>query len=130
MRYLTVTEVIRMHEAEVGDDLLADLGLVDAAVQRPQQSVYGRDAYADIHAKAAALFQSLARNHGFIDGNKRVAVTAVGVFYLLNGWVLRTPDQGDLVALAVDTADAHLTVEVIADTLKGWAEPAPVPDDE
>ena len=91
MRYLTVNEVLRIHEAEVGEDLLADFGLVDAAVQRPQQTVYGRDAYEDIHAKAAALFQSLARNHAFIDGNKRVAVTAVGVFYLLNGWVMRPP---------------------------------------
>ena len=128
MRYLTTNEVIRISEAEVGEDVLVDYGLLDAAVQRPQQSAFGRDAYEDIHAKAAALLHSIARNHPFIDGNKRVAAAAALVFYHLNGWLVPVPDQGDLVALVVDTAEGLLTVEAIADTLKGWAQAVPDPD--
>jgi death-on-curing protein len=86
MRYLTTGEVIRISEIEVGEDVLADFGLLDAAVQRPQQSAFGTDAYADIHHKAAAMLHSIARNHPFVDGNKRVAAAAALVFYDLNGW--------------------------------------------
>jgi death-on-curing protein len=130
VRYLTVGEVIRISEAEVGEDVLADFGLLDAAVQRPQQSAFGSDAYPDIHHKAAALMHSIARNHAFVDGNKRVAAASMLVFYALNGWTVPVPDQGDLVALVVDTAEGLLTVDAIADTLKGWAQPVVVADDE
>jgi death-on-curing protein len=88
MRYLTVGEVIRISEVEVGEDVLADFGALDAAVQRPQQSVFGADAYPDIHHKAAALLHSIARNHPFVDGNKRVAAASALVFYALNGWAV------------------------------------------
>ncbi len=59
MRYLSPSEVIRINEQEVGPDLLADFGLLEAAVLRPQQTVFGADAYPDIHAKAAAMMHSL-----------------------------------------------------------------------
>jgi death-on-curing protein len=126
MRYLTVREVIRISEVEVGEDVLADFGLLDAAVQRPQQSAFGRDAYPDVHHKAAALLHSIVRNHPFVDGNKRVGAAAALVFYDLNGWVVPLEDQGELVALVVDVAEGLLTVDAIASTLKGWAQPVVV----
>ena len=129
MRYLTTGEVIRISEAEVGDDVLADFGLLDAAVQRPQQSAFGRDAYGDIHHKVAALLHSIVRNHPFVDGNKRVAAAAMLVCYDLNGWRVPVPDQGDLVALVVDAAEGLLTVDAIAATLKGWAQPVEARED-
>lgn len=49
---------------------VGDFGLLDAAVARPQATVYGVDAYPDLYTKAAALLQSLARNHALVDGNK------------------------------------------------------------
>ena len=85
-RYLTVDDVCRINEAEVGSNMLADFGLVESAVLRPQQSVGGQDAYPGLHSKAAAPFHSLANNHAFVDGNKRTAVLALIVFYNLNGW--------------------------------------------
>jgi death on curing protein len=51
VRYLTAGEVMLVNRQEVGLDLLADFGLLEAAVLRPQQSVFGADAYPDIHAK-------------------------------------------------------------------------------
>jgi hypothetical protein len=47
MRYLAPVEVIRINEKEVGTDLLADFGLLEAAVLRPQQTGFGADAYPD-----------------------------------------------------------------------------------
>jgi len=55
-----------------------------SAVGRPQGGYY-----ADIIEEAAALFESLAKNHPFFDGNKRTAVVATAVFLKLNGYTLR-----------------------------------------
>ena len=128
MRYLTAGDVLRLNEAEVGPNLLADFGLLESAVLRPQQTVGGEDAYPDIHSKAAALMHSLIRNHTFIDGNKRTAVLAVDVFYGLNGYELWT-DPADMVALALDIAEGQIDVAGIAGTLKSWVRPLKLPDE-
>lgn len=122
VRYLTAGDVIAINEAERGPDFLADFGLLESAVLRPQQSVAGHDAYPDIHSKAAALLHSLIRNHPFIDGNKRTAVLAVLMFYGLNGMWLETT-QEEVVALAVDVAEGLLDVSAIAGRLKEWSTP-------
>lgn len=123
MVYLTASDVLAINEEEVGEDLLADFGLLEAAIQRPQQAVMGQEAYPDIHYKAAALMHSLIRNHPFIDGNKRTAVVAVVTFYKLNGYQVRA-EQDKIVALAVDIAEGQLDVPGIAGALKGWAQDA------
>jgi death-on-curing protein len=128
MIYLTVSDVVRLSEAEVGADTLVDFGLLESAVLRPQQSLAGQDAYPDIHTKAAALMHSLIRNHPFLDGNKRTAVLAVAVFYGLNGWEI-VADQGDVVALAIDVAEGVVDVAAISKTLKGWARQLELPDE-
>jgi death-on-curing protein len=60
-----------------------DQGAVEAAVFRPQTGYYNC-----IEEEAAALMESLANNHGFIDGNKRIAFTAADVFLRRNGFYL------------------------------------------
>lgn len=117
MRYLTVDDVVRFNAVFVGPDALRDYGLLESAVFRPQQSVFGKDAYPDLHTKAAALLHSLARNHAFLDGNKRTGLAAVGVFYAINGWRLDL-EQGDAVQLVHDTAQGQLEVAKIAAVLK------------
>jgi death on curing protein len=61
-------------------DRHADRGLLEAALFRPQTGYY-----ADLHEEAAALWESLAQNHPFIDGNKRVAFAATYTFLVING---------------------------------------------
>jgi death-on-curing protein len=82
--YLTIEEVIRIHEALIdtfgGSKGVRDPGLIESALLRPQTGYY-----ADIVEEAAALWESLAMNHGFIDGNKRVAFACVDVFLAMNG---------------------------------------------
>jgi prophage maintenance system killer protein len=84
--------------------------------------VFGKDAYPDLDGKAAALFHSVARNRALIDGNKRLALTAVIAFYGLNTLVPYAPvahaaenytSQGDT-PLANDEADARLWPEILS----------------
>jgi death-on-curing protein len=120
-RYLEIENVLRL-AARLGEPLPRDLGLVASAVGRPQTTVFGADAYPDVHSKAAALMHSLARNHAFVDGNKRIGWLSAGAFYWINGLLLDAPDDPayDLV-IAVATG----TVEVadIAERLQGWLRP-------
>ena len=64
---------------------VTDLGLADSAVSRPHASFEGEEFYPSIEAKAATLLFGIARNHAFIDGNKRVAVLATLQFLNSNG---------------------------------------------
>ncbi len=66
---------------------LRDSGALQSAVGRLESGYY-----ADAIEEAAALFESLSQNHPFLDGNKRTAITAIGVFLLLNGYRLLFDD--------------------------------------
>ena len=83
--YLTPLEVMVMHRVLIqrygGADGLRDAGALEAALYRPQSGYY-----ADAVAEAAALFESLAINHPFMDGNKRVAFACTDVFLRANGY--------------------------------------------
>ena len=59
---------------------IRDLGLLESAVNAPFQTFGGEDLYKTIFDKAAHLAHGLAKNHGFVDGNKRVAIHAMLVF--------------------------------------------------
>lgn len=74
---------------------------------RPQQSIFGEDAYPDVVSKAAALFHSRLRNHPFLDGNKRTAVIALVMFLEMNGCAT-TMEQGEMVGFTVDTAEGQV----------------------
>ena len=89
--YLTVADVLGMHTVLMqrygGAPGVRDPGALEAALFRPQTGYYD-----DIVAEAAALLESLAINHPFVDGNKRIAFAAADVFLRINGWrVQRTP---------------------------------------
>lgn len=67
---------------------LRDPGALEAALARPQTGYYR-----DIVAEAAALMESPAINHPFVDGNKRIAFAVADVFLRVNGWQLRRPSM-------------------------------------
>jgi death on curing protein len=83
--YLTVAEVYRMQHRLIelfgGRHGVRDKDAVEAAVFRPQTGYYN-----SLEEEAAALMESLANNHGFLDGNKRIAFTAADVFLRRNGF--------------------------------------------
>jgi death on curing protein len=117
--FLDLKHILTANKAVTGDGGVRDIGSVESACFRPQASAFGEDAYPTIWEKAAALMQSLACNHGFVDGNKRTAWTATMAFLTLNGHPLDPAhDRDDAVALvlAVATGEAR-DVRVIANEL-------------
>ena len=82
--YLTVVELLAIHADQIdrygGSRGVRDLGLLEAALYRPQTGHY-----VDLIEEAAALWESLAQNHAFIDGNKRVAFAGMYTFLAING---------------------------------------------
>jgi death on curing protein len=82
--YLTLVEVLAIHDDQIerygGSSGVRDLGLLEAALFRPQTGYYG-----DLIEEAAALWESLAQNHPFIDGNKRTGFAATYTFLAING---------------------------------------------
>jgi death-on-curing protein len=99
MDYPTVSEVLAMHADQIerygGSHGVRDPGLLEAALYRPQTGYY-----ADVIGEAAALWESLAQNRAFVDGDKRTAFAATYTFLAINGVHL--------------TADAEQTWEFIA----------------
>ena len=101
--YPTVAEGKEFHKqltAEFGGtpDLL-DAGRLEAAIFRPQTGYYGT-----LVEEAAALMESLANNHAFLDGNKRISFAITDTFLRLNGFYLDVdPSQAhDLITQALD----------------------------
>lgn len=115
VEYLTLEDLIGLiRRIDVGP--VRDIGLLDAAVARPQSSAFGADAYPSIELKAAALLHSLVRNHALVDGNKRIGWLATVVFLDLNGRPLELDDD-EAFEFVIDIAEGRLDVEEIAERL-------------
>lgn len=103
--HLTVAEVYRMQyrliELFGGIHGVRDKGTVEAAVFRPQTGYYN-----SIEEEAAALMESLGNNHGFLDGNKRIAFTAADVFLRRNGFYIEV-EASDGYAFIYGSMDRH-----------------------
>ena len=86
VEYLDVEDLVDVARLLLGDPLpMRDMGLLGSAAARPETTVFGTDAYPDLWTKAAALLQSIARNHALVDGNKRLGWLATAVFLEING---------------------------------------------
>ena len=100
-RQLSREIILAIHAEQIaehgGAPGIRDIGLMDSALARPRN----REAYgdADLCALAAALGHGLARNHPFIDGNKRTAFVAVELFLELNGLELTAGDVACVIAM-------------------------------
>ena len=110
MIYLTTAEVIQLQNWVIqqsgGSPGVRDNGLIDSAVRQPEATFGGEDLYPTLTGKAAALGYSLARNHGFIDGNKRIAHAAMETFLVSNGHQIDAPvdeQEQTFLALAAGT---------------------------
>ncbi len=109
MIMLDLADLLRIADRVIGPGYaVRDLGLLDSAAARPRATVFGQDAYPTIHQKAAALLQSVVSNHALIDGNKRLGLAAVIVFYGVNGYHL-TLDNDGAYDLIIDLAAGQLT---------------------
>ena len=119
--YLTTENLLVLAE-ELGGLRVRDLGLLDSAAHRPAATVFGEEAYPDVHTKAAALLESITRNHPLVDGDKRLAWVAVVVFYGINDLALRAP-QDPAFELVTGGAEGRLPYPEVAARLAGWVTP-------
>ena len=91
----TLTETIELQKELIkrfgGEKGVRDMGLLESALSRPQSGYYE-----SLSLQAAALMQSLALNHSFIDGNKRVAFALTAIFLRMNGYkLIVSPKEGE-----------------------------------
>jgi death on curing protein len=96
-----------------GDAGVRDPGLLESALARPRSGYYRT-----LSEQAAALMQSLAMNHGFMDGNKRIALALSAVFLRLNGWHLETRPTNAERFIKQRIIEGHAEVQEIA----AWLE--------
>lgn len=122
MRYLTLSEVLRLHAdlaaTAGGATGVRDLGRVQSAPAQPMATFSGDDLYPTIVDKAAALGFALVQGHAFVDGNKRIGHAAMEVFLVLNGFELsESVDEQERAILAV--ASGNMSRE----TFTAWLAP-------
>lgn len=117
MAILIHHKVILEHSADEQSGV-KDHALLNFVLKRPQQSLFGEDAYPTIHDKAAALLESLSQNHAFHNANKRTALMCTAVFFRYNGYHLRFSSSQDEEDFIVDVVNHRYTPEDIAVILK------------
>lgn len=115
--YLTVAEILELHRMLIeqfgGSHGVRDLGLIESAAYRPRSGYYET-----LSTQAAALLHSFALNHGFVDGNKRVAFAAMAVFLSMNGYKIEvSPEEGEYFIIQKVIQD-KIELEAIAQWLE------------
>ena len=116
MIYLTTEQILFLHArliAETGGSHgVRDINMLLSAVGRPQASFDNQDLYSDLFTKAAALLDSLIRNHPYIGGNKRTGIAAAALFLRMNGY-RSAASNIDLVKFTQEVAQSLHPIEEI-----------------
>lgn len=118
---IRLADVLELHRKSIedfgGSDGVRDMGLLEAAIARPFQTFGGNDLYASNLEKAAALGESLVKNHPFLDGNKRTGLLAMVSFLINNGYALKAiPD--DLYNFIINISIGAISFEEIVAWLR------------
>lgn len=113
--------VLMLHDRQIaehgGSSGLRDAGLLESALARPQQLFAYGDPPPDLAALAASLAHGLAKNHAFVDGNKRTAIVSCETFIELNGAILTASDS-EIYPVILALADGSLSEEDFAAWLR------------
>lgn len=109
---------MRIHERMIvqygGSFGILNQGALESALAAPQQTMFGDDLYPDVASKAAILFYLLAKNHAFMDGNKRTAFACLVRFLKVNGNALNATDD-ELYQFTMDVATSVLDKEQVTE---------------
>lgn len=124
MRYLTFSEVAAINQyvierfspsEQIG---IKSPELLDSAVNRPKQSAFGTDAYKTLYEKAGALFESVAQNHAFHNGNKRTAFLSLLQFLVYNGYEFEMESQKKQADFTVNTVNKKYTFKQLTESIE------------
>jgi death on curing protein len=115
--YPTLNEVLELHSRLIdrfgGSGGIRDLGLLESALMRPQTGYYK-----SLSLQAAALMQSLAQNHAFVDGNKRISFAVTAIFLRMNGYRLKVEADNGESFLIDKVIQQKVNLELIAEWLE------------
>ncbi len=111
----SLADILKRHEKLNSATGFRDSGLIESAINAPFQTFGGQDLYPTIFDKAAQLFYGLTKNHGFVDGNKRVALHVTEIFLRVNNLMLNC-SQDELVEVSLQIAASRMPVN----DLKFW----------
>lgn len=131
INYLTEQQVIflNMHQIRLYSPKeqhgVKEEGLLSSAVNRPKQSAFGEDAYPTIYEKAAALFESILKNHCFHNANKRTAFASLYMFLRQNNYrlIVQPKRAEDFCVQIVDPEQPDVSFEEIVTWIQKWTEP-------
>ena len=119
--FLDVDDILAIHSIQLGatggSEGLRDRGLLEAAVAQPRATFGGEFLHEDLFAMAAAYLFHIAKDHAFVDGNKRAALVAALTFLDVNGSPIMLPDPR-LFDLADGVAASRIDKEAAASTLR------------
>ena len=124
MRWISKRALLLLHDESLaqhgGASGIRDEGLLESALARPENlAAYGTPDLAEL---AASYAFGLAKNHPFIDGNKRAAFLASGLFLALNGQRL-VVGQSEATQTVLDLAAGEITEEAFAHWLRAHLQP-------
>lgn len=126
MKKLSYDVAVQINEKMIHDYSKGEIvgvkepGLLDSSIERPYQTMFGDFLYPDIFLKATALFESIAKNHVFHNGNKRTAFACMTYYLFINDYLLVMKENvaSDMV---VDFVTGKLSFEEIASIIKEHA---------
>lgn len=121
MIYLSLEQIIELHDSLVekfgGLKGIREKGLLESAVAAPMMAVFGEELHKTIYNKAAAYLFYIARNHAFVDGNKRTAAAAALTFLRANGKSVKY-DVDEFLEFVVSVAEGKANLEAISHYFK------------
>ena len=124
MRWISKRALLLLHDESLaqhgGASGVRDEGLLESALARPENlAAYGSPDAAEL---AASYAFDLAKNHPFVDGNKRAAFLAAGLFLALNGQRLAVA-QAEATVMVLDLAASDITEEAFGNWLRAHLQP-------
>lgn len=123
---ITLKDVLRFHELSTqkfGGSLgIRDEGYLQSAIERPSTSFAGEDLYPTPFEKAAAILESILKNHPFDDGNKRTAFLACDAMLRLHNLVF-TLSQEEAYQFVIAVTTSQLSLEMVVEFLKSKSIP-------
>jgi death on curing protein len=118
--------VLKLHDLQIqdfgGSTGVRDMGLLESALAQPSVTFGGELLHPTIASQAAAYLYHLAKNHPFIDGNKRTAFAVAEAFLNVNGYVLKLSND-EVYNLVIQVAQSDITKEALATLLEGAIGP-------
>ncbi|MEA5595578.1 type II toxin-antitoxin system death-on-curing family toxin [Rivularia sp. UHCC 0363] len=119
--FVNKSVVLKIHQRQVekfgGTAGVRDEGLLESALAQPQATFFGEYLHPTIYEQAAAYLFHIAKNHPFIDGNKRTAFAVMDTFLRLNGYDLNMGNE-EIYNLVMQVAQGNMNKAEIANYLE------------